>query len=506
MSIDSTKKYIAYYRKSTDTEDKQALSLDGQAEVVRDFALKRFLTIVEEVKESFSAKSSGRPIFNTVVNKLRNKEADGVISYKADRLTRNYSDLGILDNLITEGIEVWDTMYGHYTDDANGHMMIGMNTVMAKRKIDDLSEDVKRGMKQKVEQGWFPAVAPLGYMNNILEKTIVVNTELAPFIVRAFNLCQEKHSLREIRNTLNEEGVKLPSGKNIQISTLHKILHNPFYYGDFLWNGQQYKGKHEALISRQTFFNVQDILNAKSPVIQKGVKLDFTYKGLLVCGECGCAITAERHTKTMKNGKVHKYVYYRCTKSKGNCSQSYMLESDLERQFQEIFELIELDYKTADFVVSKLREIYHNDEKYFKKIKNDLEKRLDGLRDKKRNLYLKMLDNAFNESEFTELKLILEGEITSIEGELGLLISKSVDWIGESSKLIELCQNAKNLFLYGNEEQKRVLLKSVASKLILINGNVDFRLNIPFEALVNVNECSNWLPRVDSNHQPADYM
>src|SRR3989339_476059 len=176
MSIDSTKKYIAYYRKSTDTEDKQALSLDGQAEVVRDFALKRFLTIVEEVKESFSAKSSGRPIFNTVVNKLRNKEADGVISYKADRLTRNYSDLGILDNLITEGIEVWDTMYGHYTDDANGHMMIGMNTVMAKRKIDDLSEDVKRGMKQKVEQGWFPAVAPLGYMNNILEKTIVVNT------------------------------------------------------------------------------------------------------------------------------------------------------------------------------------------------------------------------------------------------------------------------------------------------------------------------------------------
>ena len=94
------KKYYIYLRKSTDSEDKQILSLDGQDEVVKDYAERHALAIVKEIRESFSAKKPGRPKFTKMIEDIKAGKADGLIVYKADRLTRNYVDLGILAELL----------------------------------------------------------------------------------------------------------------------------------------------------------------------------------------------------------------------------------------------------------------------------------------------------------------------------------------------------------------------------------------------------------------------
>jgi site-specific DNA recombinase len=160
------KKYLAYYRKSTDTEDRQVLSLDGQREVVRAYAKRNGLKIAEEIKESFSAKKPGRPKFGQMVRRAKRGEINGIVAYKLDRLTRNYADLGTLADLIERGVEIHDTSYGIYKDDSNSFIMIGVNTAIASAKIKGLSEDTRRGLQQKREMGWFPGYAPTGYVND----------------------------------------------------------------------------------------------------------------------------------------------------------------------------------------------------------------------------------------------------------------------------------------------------------------------------------------------------
>jgi len=182
------RKYFAYYRKSTDTEDKQVLSLDGQQEVVRSYAKRNGLKIITEIKESFSAKKPGRPKFMEMITKAKKGKMDGIIAYKLDRLTRNYADLGAMAELIEQGIEIHDTSYGVYKDDSNSFIMIGVNTAIASAKIKGLSEDTKRGLKQKREMGWFPGYAPTGYLNNKLDKTIEIDPDRAPFVKKTFEL------------------------------------------------------------------------------------------------------------------------------------------------------------------------------------------------------------------------------------------------------------------------------------------------------------------------------
>src|SRR3989339_1208696 len=161
------KKYISYYRKSTDSEEKQILSLSDQRRVTLDFCNQRQLFVPNEYhfEESCSAKKAGRPIFNEVIKLLKDRKADGLIAYKADRLTRNYTDLGTIMDLLESGIEIWAVDYGQYKNNSNDKTMIGLNTVMAKRKIDDLSEDVKRSLYGTIKEGRWAGWAPLGYLN-----------------------------------------------------------------------------------------------------------------------------------------------------------------------------------------------------------------------------------------------------------------------------------------------------------------------------------------------------
>ena len=242
------KEYIAYYRKSTDTEDRQVLSLDGQQEAVRAYAKKNGLTIIEEVRESFSAKQPGRPEFSRMVGQAKKGKLRGIIAYKLDRLTRNYADLGALAGLIERDVEIHDTSYGIYKDDSNSFIMIGVNTAIASAKIKGLSEDTKRGLRQKRELGWFPGYAPTGYINNKTDKTIEVDTGRAPFVRKAFELYDGgQYSLKALTKKLYDDGFRSRTNSDhTSKTTLSQILKNPIYYGYFRSNGELFRGKHDV--------------------------------------------------------------------------------------------------------------------------------------------------------------------------------------------------------------------------------------------------------------------
>ncbi|MCH7492946.1 recombinase family protein [Patescibacteria group bacterium] len=479
------KKYYIYLRKSTDSEDKQILSLDGQDEVVKDYAERHALAIVKEIRESFSAKKPGRPKFTKMIEDIKAGKADGLIVYKADRLTRNYVDLGILAELLESDKEIHDCSYGQYNNDSNGKFMLGLNTCLAKRKIDDLSEDTKRGLRQKAEMGWLPHFAPTGYINNRFKKTIELDPKKASYVRKIFELYDSGlYTIKKIAKRLSDEGMTGRKGGKFSKTSVDNILRNLFYCGYFKYKGEILPGKHEPIISKEFWQRVQDRMAGRSRRTEKSPKHFFMYRGFMFCGECGCSITAER-----KKG----HVYYRCTKSKGNCSQPYIRQRDLEPQLVDMFSAIQINSKQADLISDELQKLYEKDDDYQKRITSKLNLQLEHLKEEKKKLFRKTISGEIEDEEmYRETKQDIENEIIQIQQRVGQLSESTYKWLEESSNLIKLCKQAKSSFLKADREEKLALLNYVSSNRVLLNRKVHFSYTKPFDVLVNRGLKPNW--------------
>lgn len=470
--------YLCYLRKSTDVEDKQVLSLEAQRDVISQYAKRHGLKIGKWVEEKCSARKPGRPLFNNVIEELDSGQYAGLISYKADRLTRNYVDLGKLDELLQSGVEIWDTNHGKYSVENDGAFILGLNAALAKRQVDNLSEDVKRGNKKKLERGQPPTYAPVGYKNVTLankEKSWVPDPEKAHYIRKAYEwYVSGKFSLVGVAEKLNEDGFLSRGGRKMRRSSLSNILKNPAYSGCFLHNGELVQGSYEPLVSKELWSKAQSLLSSRTQRKDKKSKHFFMFKGFLFCSFCGCSITAE---------KQKGHVYYRCTKSRGRCEQPYIREEELAPQLNSIIDGVTLSEEQVETVREKLVELYEEDIDYHsinsKKLKTELSK----LMEQKKKLFKKMMLGEVSSSDeemFSELREEVEERISLLEEKLRNLKHKSLDWLEKSSNLLKLANQAKNLFETATREQKLELLNYVSSNRVLRGKEVVFEYNKPF--------------------------
>jgi len=159
-------KYFLYARKSSESEDRQVASIESQIDVLKELAAREGLEIVQHFSESQSAKASGRPIFNKMMEEIAKGKAQGIICWKLDRLARNFIDGGQIIDLLQHGniksIKTNDRSY-YPTDNV---LMMAVEFGMANQFIRDLSTNTKRGLKNKAEKGWMPGRAPIGYIND----------------------------------------------------------------------------------------------------------------------------------------------------------------------------------------------------------------------------------------------------------------------------------------------------------------------------------------------------
>ena len=334
--------YFLYARKSTDIEDKQVRSIDDQILVLRSLAKKEGLNIIEEFRESKSAKMPGRIIFNEMIRRIQLGEAQGVICWKIDRLARNPVDGGQISWLLQQGVIQHIQTHDRSFLPTDNVLMMSVELGMANQYIRDLSVNTKRGLWEKARRGDFPGPAPVGYLNNPHTKTVMIDRRRAPIIKFAFELYAEGNSrLTDISFFIYDKGIKTQrrkggdGGRKISDDHVKRILTNPFYYGHFSYGGDIWKGNHTPIVSKTLFDKVQEVLELRGRG-QKAKKDPQALCGLLHCGNCGCFITAEVLTKYQKNGNIHRYVYYHCTGKRGKCSEPYIREEVLANQLSDI--------------------------------------------------------------------------------------------------------------------------------------------------------------------------
>lgn len=330
-------KYCLYARKSTEAEEKQALSIDSQIKEMKQVAERENLTIVEIRKESHSAKESGqRPVFEEILKDIDTGIFNGIITWAPDRPSRNAGDLGkLVDRMDQKKLIQIKTFGQTFSNSPSDKFLLMILCSQAKLENDNKSINVKRGMRARCEMGLWPIQPPTGYRkpNHRLAKCEVeIDPERADTIRQIFEkISYEKWSVSKVHAWLRYDlNFKTHRGFHLSLGNVFKIINNTFYYGRFEFpqgSGVWYEGKHKPIISKELFDETRNSI--KSQTIKSQGK-EFAFTRIMKCGACGSGITADEKFKKLLNGEVNRYVYYRCTKAKDrNCKNPALNESEL---------------------------------------------------------------------------------------------------------------------------------------------------------------------------------
>ena len=344
--------YCLYARKSTENEDKQALSIESQVNEMKALAEREGLEIVEIKRESHSSKEVGqRPVYNELLADIRQGKFNGILTWAPDRLSRNAGDLGAVVDLMDQKLLVEIRTYGQrFTNNPNEKFLLMILGSQAKLENDNKMVNVKRGLRARCEMGMWPSVPPTGYLANpdrTKKCEVMADTLRAPVIRQMFEkVAQDGWSGRKLFYWLKDDvRFRIKSGKPLTLSNIYLILKNTFYYGDFEYpkgSGQWYKGRHESIVSKELYDLVQEKISTTNAA--RVESKEFAFTKLITCGLCGSGICADEKFKKLKDGTVNRHVYYGCTKFKDkHCQCGYINEESLIEQLAGILDIVSLD-------------------------------------------------------------------------------------------------------------------------------------------------------------------
>ena len=480
-------KYIAYCRKSTDEKDKQVLSIEAQIAELKEFAKRENLTVSEFITEAKTAKVPGRKQFEIVLKKVEKGEANGILSWHPDRLARNSIDGGKIIYLLDTG-KLLDLKFPSFWFESTpqGKFMLSIAFGQSKYYVDNLSENVKRGNRQKLRNGVWPSKAPYGYINNPKTRGIDVDEENSKVVRKAFQLFAEGgRSFVEISKFLHKFGIKKLDCGQVKVDQVKNMLTNKFYLGIMNYAGEYYQGSHRTFTSKKLFDEVQNQIERIERPRNKGH--DFAFSGLAICGECGAAITAETHTKfyPKTRGEV-RYVYYRCTKKLKPCSQKYINEPSLEEQLRNVIRDCGLHEGWEAYFEKWITEAGEKDRMDSETEAKNLNSQVQETEIKLNRLLDGYLDQVIEPEIYKQKKNELFDEKLKLEEKKSQIEKNGNSWLEPVREFVDCALQAQKIARAKNTcHILAVVAKKVGSNYSLFNRRLSTELNFPFAALAS---------------------
>ena len=503
---------VLYARVSSkEQEQEQGYSILAQQALLRSYGAERGTLIEQEFVDVETAKTTGRPGFAAMVCYLKkHPECRQLLVEKTDRLCRNFPDSSTIDDLGVELHLVKENVILSRESRSHEKFMHGLKVLMAKNYIDNLSEEVQKGLRTKAAQGLFPSFAPLGYINTVGpdgKRIIAPDPVLGPIVTNLFTwFASGEYSIKDLAKKAYQEGFRFRRSKDkIPATTLHKTLRKLIYTGEFAYAGKVYQGTHEPLVSRAVWESCQEILDGRHKKKHRKTKHDFAFSGLVQCGHCGCSLVGEI--------KKERYVYYHCTGYRGKCPERYTPEKILINCFAErlrelviapeIVEWLRDELVTSDLTEAGAREQalrrYQADlDRFQRRLDTLYEDRLDGRIDGAR--YDQKAAEIHEDQQRTRTKMIeCRGTFPPAR---------------EALNLMTLTSRAADLFMEQPGAEQRKLLRLVLGDATWQAGELRMSFQPPFEQLQLSNSASsrkdkpsvptgavidNWRRKRDSN-------
>lgn len=479
--------YFLYARKSSESEDRQVQSIDDQVGRLKDLAKTLGIKIKHVYTEAKTAKKpNNRPVFDEMMKKIEAGEANGILCWQINRLSRNPIDSAQVQWLLQQGgLKSIQTIDREYKPEDNV-LLFNVESGMANQFILDLSKNVKRGNLCKVKNGWRPGMAALGYLNDLENHTIIADPERFDLMRKAWDyMLTGNYTVPQVLTKLNDEWGfrskkrKRTGGKPMSVSGMYRTFTNIFYAGVLVYDGVEYVGKHKKMVTLEEYDRVQEILGRKGKPRPK--KYTFAFTGMIRCGECGCQITAEQKKKFIKKtGEFRYYTYYHCTRRKTDvvCTQRKSIdEKTLENLIFERIDKLAILPEFFDWAMEALnqdndKEIVDRTKVYEMQHKSitQAQKEMDNLTKMR---YRELIDDEM----FIKERDVLQGQIKKLQQELRETEQRAQEWLELTEQVFHFARYAKEHFENGSIEQKKDVLTGLGSNFLLNDQKLDISVH-----------------------------
>ncbi len=502
MEIKNQKlKYFVYARRSIEKKDKEerVASVESQLFEVKEIAKRENLKIIDTFTETKSAKRPGRPYFGEMMDRIEKGQANGILCWKMDRLARNPIDAGRIQYLLQTGVlqNIKASDRDWYPDD--NVLISSVEFGVSNQYSIDLAKHIKRGLRDRLNSGVRPSIAPIGYLNSRYHEKgseeILVDEERFFKVRKLFDLMLTGQysplQLVEIADKelqLTTRGVGRHQSKPMGKSNMYRVLTSTFYYGSFEYpagSGNWYEGKHKPIITKEEYDKVQFLLGRGGRPRPK--THIFAYTGLMRCSCCGARVTAEEKWKHQKNGNSHNYIYYHCTGSVSpDCTGKCVEVKVLEKQIDEFLSKIEIPPEFHEWAIEELKKLHgkekgdrnsliNNHERDYK----DCVSRLDTLVELRLNR--KISDEMYERKEKElldkkrELKQLFDGDDKRVD-----------DWLVRLESTLTFAERAREEFKNGDITKRRQIMTALGTEHILKDREIIIQTEKPLLILQEV--------------------
>ncbi|HTP89856.1 MAG TPA: recombinase family protein [Bryobacteraceae bacterium] len=468
------------YARVSSKEQELGYSIAAQQELMRSYASRVGLTVEKEFVDVESAKTTGRQAFLAMVDYLQQHRACRVVlAEKTDRLYRNLKDYVTMDDLDVEIHFVKESEVLSKSSRSAQKFMHGIRVLMAKNYIDNLSEEVRKGLHTKAAQKMWPSFAPLGYLNVVSEtgkRIIVPDPILGPIVTRLFEwFASGEYSLKSLARKAYDEGFRFRKSRNkVPVTTLHKILRKRIYTGDFDYAGVTYRGSHEPLVTRGGWERVQNILDGRHTWAGKGMHT-FMFSGIVRCGHCGCSLVGEL--------KKCRYVYYHCTGYRGRCGEPYVREENLKQQFSQRLRALVIPSEILEWLNTELLPCDQTEEAARRQTARRYQAELERSRNRLNLLYEDRLQGRITAAMYDERAEVAKRDEQQIQERIRILNTASLPSLGQAIDLMAHASNAATQFAEAPLAHQRDLLRLVLKDASWKGRELRMSLKEPFEKL-----------------------
>ncbi len=479
-------KYVIYARKSSESEDRQVLSIESQLNELKELSKKSNIIIGAIQTESKSAKAPGRAIFNQLLDDVENKNTQGIIVWNPDRLSRNSVDTGRLIYLFDIGrLHELVTPTQVFRNTPNDKFLLNLLCSQAKLENDNKGVNVKRGLKTKAERGMYPGPAVLGYRNEKYaekgNRSILVDEDRFPLVRRMWDLMLTgNYTVMDIIRIANKDWkFTMPQGGKFGRTTAYNLFSRTFYYGMYEYprgSGLWHHGIHRAIITEEEYDIVQVLLGKKGKPRPK--THIFAFGGMMRCGECKSMITAETKVKRQKNGNIHHYVYYHCTKRKNpDCTQRCIEEKELKAQIKSAINEISIPPEFHEWAMHWLEKENAKEFTTHTAVLKTHQKNQLAAITKTRGLIDMRAKGLLNDEQFLREMPAAEKEETRYKQLIDDSNHAVRQWVSKAKDIITFSRDAQEKFETGSFEEKRAILTKLGSNLII----ADKKLRVDLE-------------------------
>jgi DNA invertase Pin-like site-specific DNA recombinase len=493
---------VIYARVSTREQAQEGYSIESQLALLRSYALREGLDVRQEFAEAESAKVAGRTAFRRMLERIRKEKIAAILVEKTDRLYRNISDwvrideLGVEIHLVKEGEILGEGSRSHQK------FMHGIKVLMAKNYSENLSEEAKKGMLEKARQGIWPTKAPLGYLNvsHGSRRIIEPDPDRAGIVTVLFeSYASGSYSLASVAEFVHTLGLRTRQGKRVTRSEIHGILRNPVYCGTIRWGGEEFTGKHDALVDRLVYDQCQDVMSGRNQTKAKPAsEREFAYRGLFKCGRCGCAISPQR---------TKGHVYYACTGARG-CPRIAVREEEITRRVAESLRGLTIRPSVLELLKDALRESLSALHESHTENRDRLTTERVRLQTRLEKLYEDRIDGVVPESAYETFKLRWTAELASVDRQLTSFSDAQQAYFDSGVALLDIASNAHTTFERASDHRKREMANFLLSNPTITDGKLHLEFHPVFKLILEANQetansivdelsCPSWLAVLD---------